>query len=128
MGEVLYAPVDVVLGQGRQREVVQPDILWVSGSRKEIIKEQEIQGAPDLVVEILSPGTEERDRGYKKALYGRYGVRELWILDPGAETVEVYVPSTHEVVLQASVHRGEILTTRLLPGLRIDTSEVFAQG
>lgn len=127
LGEVFYAPVDVVLGQGKQREVVQPDILWVSRGRREIVTEQEIQGAPDLVVEILSPGTEERDRGYKKALYARYGVQECWIVDPVTQTIEIHVPSTEGIDLRASFQKGEILTSHLLRGLQLDTSEVFAQ-
>lgn len=127
LGEVFYAPVDVVFGQGKQREVVQPDILWVSQDRKDIITEQEIQGAPDLVVEVLSPGTEEQDRGYKKALYARFGVREYWIVDPGAQTIEIHVPSSRGVELHASFHKGEILTSPLLHGFQLDTSEVFAE-
>lgn len=127
LGEVFDAPVDVVFGQGKQREVVQPDILWVSRERKDIVTEQEIQGAPDLIVEILSPGTEERDRGYKKALYARYGVKECWIVDPIAQTIEIHVPTAREVVLHASFQKGEILSSPLLGGLRIDTTEVFAR-
>ena len=80
LGEVLGAPLDVVFGKGDEREVVQPDIIFISNERKDIATEQEIQGAPDLVVEILSPGTEQRDRNYKKSLYSRYNVLEYWIV------------------------------------------------
>lgn len=90
LGEVLYAPVDVVFGKGNDREVVQPDIIFISNERSDIATEQEIQDAPDLVVEILSPGTEERDRNYKKSLYSRYNVLEYWIVDPTAETIDIY--------------------------------------
>ena len=127
LGEIFYAPVDVVFGQGDQREVVQPDILWISRERNDIITEQEIQGAPDLVIEILSPGTEERDRGYKKALYARHGVKECWIVDPVAQTIELYVPDELGIKLHASFRNGETLTSPLLPGLQLDTSEIFAQ-
>ncbi len=71
LGVVLDSPIDVVFGQGDDREVVQPDIFYISHRRRDIIIEDEIQGAPDLIVEIISPGTEKRDLGYKKHLYGR---------------------------------------------------------
>ena len=90
VGEVLDSPVDVVLGEADAREVVQPDILLVAKERLSIIAEEEVRGAPDLVVEILSTGTEHRDRGYKKILYGRYGVREYWIVDPADRAIEVH--------------------------------------
>jgi Uma2 family endonuclease len=127
LGEIFLAPVDVVFGQGDQREVVQPDILWVSRERQGIVTEQEIQGAPDLVIEILSPGTEERDRGYKKALYARYGVKECWIVDPVVQTIEVHVPDALGIALHALFRIGEIFSSPLLLGFEFDTSEVFAQ-
>ncbi|MGH8569737.1 MAG: Uma2 family endonuclease [Gammaproteobacteria bacterium] len=99
LGSVLYSPVDVVFGVGKDREVVQPDILFISRGRVAIIAPAEIQGAPDLVVEVLSPGTEERDRGYKRHLYGRYGVLEYWIIDPEVETVEVIRAAGNEFEL-----------------------------
>jgi len=85
LGIIIYAPFDVHLGDN----VVQPDILFVSKERSYVITEEEIKGAPDLVIEILSPATAERDRTYKKVLYARYGVSEYWIVDPGKKTIEV---------------------------------------
>ena len=85
LGIIIYAPFDVHLGEN----VVQPDILFVSKKRSYVITEEEIKGAPDLVIEILSPATAERDRTYKKVLYARYGVSEYWIVDPGKKTIEV---------------------------------------
>jgi len=77
---VFDSPVDVVFGQGVDREVVEPDIPFINHVRLDIVTREEIReeirGAPDLVVEILSPGTEERGRGYKKVLFSRCGVRE----------------------------------------------------
>ncbi|HEX5421124.1 MAG TPA: Uma2 family endonuclease [Gammaproteobacteria bacterium] len=87
-GYVLHAPLDVVLGGGSERSVVQPDIIFIAKERASIITDQEVIGAPDLVVEILSPGTAKRDRGAKKALYERSGVREYWAVDPALESVE----------------------------------------
>ena len=113
-GEMLYAPIDVVLGTGDEREVVQPDLILVAKSRLAIITEQEVCGAPDLVVEILSPGTEDRDRGYKKVLYARYGVQEYWIVDPSKRCIEVYVPSRTGFVRKAAYSGDEPLESPLL--------------
>jgi Uma2 family endonuclease len=125
LGSVLDSPVDVVFGEGAAREVAQPDIVFIGRARANIIKEAEIQGAPDLVVEILSPGTEVRDRGYKQHLYGRYGVREYWIVDPESETVEVYRMTQATFDLAARCTVDDALTTPLFPGLSIDLEEVF---
>ena len=88
MGLVMSAPVGVefpATGEG-----VQPDIVFVARSRSAIIGEDWIRGAPDLVVEILSPSTARRDRGIKLRLYERQGVEEYWIVDLDAEAVEVW--------------------------------------
>ena len=125
LGRVYYAPLDVVLGEGAEREVVQPDIFFISKERYEIIAEEEIRGAPDLVVEILSPGTEDRDRHYKKTLYARYGVREYWIVDPEAKAVELHALGERGFELIKTYKHGETLSSPLLAGLAVDLEEVF---
>lgn len=87
-GELLHAPVGVEFPA--TEEGVQPDILFISNARREIVAEDWLRGAPDLVVEILSPSTAARDRGIKRRLYERQGVAEYWIVDPDAEAVEVW--------------------------------------
>ena len=124
LGEVWFAPLDVVLSN---HDVAQPDILFVSNSRSSIVTEANIQGAPDLVVEILSPGTATYDRGYKQALYSRHGVREYWLVDPEAETVEVLAEGAPALLLHATHRRGEGLTSPLFPGLAIDLEQVFGR-
>ena len=125
LGWVYDAPLDVVLGQGDEREVVQPDIFFISKEGVEIIAEEEIRGAPDLVVEIISPGTEDRDRHYKKTLYARHGVVEYWIVDPDAKTVEVYKLGEKGFELVRAYKESEVLESPLLPGLEVDLKEVF---
>ena len=88
LGEVLHAPVGVefaATGEG-----VQPDIVVIATARSSIIDRDWIRGAPDIVVEILSPTTQRRDRGIKLKLYGSQGVAEYWIVDPDARAVEVW--------------------------------------
>ena len=125
LGEVYHAPLDVVLGEGDEREVVQPDIFFISKEREKVITEEEVRGAPDLVVEIISPGTVERDRGYKKTLYARHGVKEYWIVDSKEKAVEVYALGAKGFELVKVYKAGEILESPLLPGLRVDLREVF---
>ena len=85
-GHIYAAPFDVVLSD---TDVVQPDLLFVSNERAHIITDENVQGAPDLVVEILSPSTAERDKTFKRSLYAKHGVKEYWLVDTDAETVTV---------------------------------------
>jgi len=87
-GEMLHAPIGVEFpstGEG-----VQPDIVVIAAARRAIIDRDWIRGAPDIVVEILSPTTQRRDRGIKLKLYGSQGVAEYWIVDPEARAIEVW--------------------------------------
>lgn len=122
LGVVRLAPYDVVLSN---YDVFQPDILFVSNERRNLITEANIQGAPDLVVEILSPSTEQYDRGYKQTLYGRHGVREYWIVDPAAETVEVLTESEEGLKLTSTYGLTDTLVSPLLPGLTVDLGQIF---
>ncbi len=122
LGEVIVAPCDVVLSRF---DVVQPDILFVRADRLSIVGEKNVQGAPDLVVEVLSPSTEERDREMKAKLYARSGVRELWIVDPTAKTVELYAGSGGAFRRDALFAVADTVTSPLLPGLEIPLARVF---
>lgn len=86
LGLVLNAPMDVVLSD---EDVVQPDIIFISNERKGILTKENIRGAPDLLVEILSPSNAKRDLVIKKKIYAKFAVREYWIVDPEAKTAEV---------------------------------------
>ena len=125
LGEVFIAPYDVFLSD---YDVVQPDILFVSNARSGIITEANIQGAPDLVVEVLSPGTARYVLGYKQTLYSRHGVREYWQVDPEADTIGVLTPSEEGLVVSATYQRGQVMTSPLPEGLVIDLEQVFHQA
>ncbi|MFW6207033.1 MAG: Uma2 family endonuclease [Gemmatimonadota bacterium] len=130
-GEVLKAPIGVefpATGEG-----VQPDLLFVSEERKGIVAPEWLKGAPDLVVEILSPTTEERDRGLKRELYERQGVRQYWIVGPDEDAVEVW-SFGGEAPRDDAPARHDRFTDRLPVRLggevvgEIDLEEVFRRG
>ena len=122
MGYVYTAPFDVVLSD---TDVVQPDLLFVSRERRQIITDDNIQGAPDVVVEILSQSTAERDRTYKRSLYARYGVQEYWIADPETRTVEVLRLGERGFESEETYGVGQTLVSPQLEGLNISLDEVF---
>ena len=80
LGEVFFAPCDVILSSDN---VFQPDILFVRKDRLGMVSDLNLEGPPDLAIEILSPGTRTKDLEVKRRIYARYGVREYWIADPG---------------------------------------------
>jgi len=122
LGQILDAPCDVVLSRF---DVLQPDIFFVSSSRLAIIGEKFITGAPDLVVEVLSPGTRRRDRISKAKRYARFGVREMWIADPDRKTIEVFVNTGDGFRREALYDGDRVLRSPLLPGLEIPIARVF---
>ncbi len=122
LGQVRPAPRDVLLAED---SVVQPDLLFISRGRISISGMQFVEDAPDLVVEVLSPGTESRDRNLKATLYARHGVNEFWIVDPESESVEVR-RLTDDGYLPAEVHRSGEISTSQIPGLVVRLGEVFS--
>ena len=124
LGTLLYAPYDIVLSD---HDTVQPDILFVAREREHlVITERNARAAPDLAVEILSPSTADKDRGYKRMLYGRHGVTEYWLVDPMAETVEIHRLQGDILIPTRTFGRNETLRSELFPGLEIDLDEVFS--
>jgi Uma2 family endonuclease len=122
LGEVIYAPCDVVLSK---TDVLQPDILFVAADRRSIIGEKYISGPPDLVVEVLSPATADRDTEVKTKIYARFGVKEMWIADPDAKTVAVLTNSGEGFRREGLFRQGELLRSPLLPALTIPLDEIF---
>jgi len=122
LGELHLAPLDVVLSN---EDVVQPDILFISREHFHIITERNIQGAPDLVIEILSSTTAERDKGLKRKLYSKYGVKEYWIVDPEERSIEVMKLGEAGFETAGVYGKGEILVSPLLKGFRLNSGEIF---
>lgn len=110
--------------------MVQPDLLFFSTARAAAVTAQNAQGAPDLVVEILSPSSRRLDESTKLELYERAGVAEYWLVDPELETVKLYRREGDRGFApprELALERREELTSPLLPGLTLDLAEVFAE-
>lgn len=122
LGVVVRAPCDVLLSDA---DVVQPDVMFISKSRQSMIKEHNIDGAPDLVVEVLSPTTTERDRGVKLKLYERAGIPEYWLISPEARTIEVLGLSEGSYTCVGLYGAHDILSSPLLPSLQIPVQDIF---
>jgi len=124
LGRVCTAPLDVVLSDF---DVVQPDLLYISQERLDLVTETNLQGAPDLVIEILSNSTRRVDETAKLDLYDRFGVEEYWMADRLGQAVRVYrrSPAGLRLIAELSARRGDVLTTPLLPGLSIPLEDLF---
>jgi len=121
LGRVFVAPFDAVLSD---ETVLQPDVLFVAAENLAKIRDR-LYGAPDLAVEVLSAANAERDRIVKRDLYARYGVREYWIVDPDARTLEVMVLERGAFRLLGIFGAGDRLASPLLGDLDLPVSELF---
>jgi len=124
-GQLFAAPFDV---QFSDLDVVEPDLLYISRERAGILTDTHVHGAPDLVVEILSPGTRKTDEVNKRKLYARFDVREYWVVDPELDAIKVYrrVEGTFTRAAELSSEHDDVLTTPLLPGFSVKLADVFA--
>ncbi len=121
LGAVVTAPMDVHLAE---TEAYQPDILFISNERSDIIEER-IEGAPDLIVEILSPSTGYYDLTHKKRIYRETGVREYWIVDPMEQTVEVLWNAGEAFETHEQARGADLVHSRLLEGFSIALEDLF---
>ncbi len=122
-GEVFSAPLDVILGN-LESVVLQPDLLFVSTERAGIIQSY-IYGAPDLVVEIISPSSVVRDSVIKKDLYEAHGVREYWLLDPANRAIEVFVLENNRYRLDNYALSTGPVRSVVLPGFEVQAETIF---
>lgn len=126
LGEVFIAPLDVVLRAERPATVLQPDVLFISAAREDIIRGG-VHGAPDLAVEVVSPGSARTDGVVKCALYAAHGVREYWLVWPEEARIDVFVPGEGgSYGPPRELGGGDRLETPLLPGFSLEVSRVFA--
>jgi Uma2 family endonuclease len=127
LGRVILSPMDVVLSDA---DVVEPDLLVVSGDQQGIITRANLQGAPALAVEVLSPSTRRRDERVKRRLFDEHGVREYWLVDPDARAITVYRRAPDGSFPQVALlvaDRGDQLGTPLLPGWTLPLPALFAE-
>ena len=122
IGEVFIAPLDVYLSDVN---VFQPDVIFVSHPRRRIITDHGIDGAPDLAAEILSPSSARYDKGSKRKIYARTGVKELWLIDPEARLIHIYSLAKNAETPVATHGMDAVFKTALLPGLRIKAEAIF---
>ena len=122
LGKLYAAPLDVYFDE---ETVIEPDLLFVAKDRFSIIEKQRIKGAPDLVVEVLSPSTEERDRGFKFKRCAQEGVKEYWLVDPDRRAVDVYTLTLKGYELFGKFGGDQTVKSKILPGLSFTASEVW---
>lgn len=124
VGECYLAPFDVHFSD---KDVLCPDLSFFSTDRIHLLSDRGAEGAPDLVVEVLSPATARRDRKEKREIYTRHGVRELWLVNTELETIEVFdltkQPDQPVSVLENGTHPA--ITTPVLPGFSMALADVF---
>jgi Uma2 family endonuclease len=127
IGRLFFAPFDVVFSDF---DVVEPDLLFVSKARQaDVLTAKHVRGAPDLVVEIGSPSTRQRDETIKRRLYERFGVQEYWVVDPDLDEIRVYRLESSRFVRTAllAMEQGDVLTSPLFDGLELSLAEIFAE-
>ena len=123
IGELFSAPFDVVLSF---IDVVVPDLIYLSKARAHLLTAKNLQGAPDLVIEILSPPTRPRDERLKRDLYERVGVEEYWLVDPDRDAVTIYRRDGAEFLPPVRFEKEAVVTTPFLPGFELPLTRVLA--
>lgn len=124
LGRFLIAPTDVLLSP---HDIVQPDLLFISNERASIAREKNVQGAPDLVIEILSKSSARLDKILKLKAYERWGVEAYWLFDPFRRGVQPWARAGEALRPQPflSAAGGDALTSSLLPGFELPLAELF---
>jgi Uma2 family endonuclease len=123
LGEIFFAPIDVFLDD---YNVPQPDLVFVSQAKKNIITQDGIMGVPDLVVEIISPTSHSHDRGKKMKLYKKYQISEYWLIDPNSQTVEVYFYENNDYDLISSAVKQGLIQSKLLIDFQLEVASLFS--
>ena len=122
LGEIYVAPSDVIFTKDT---ILNPDIYYVSRERMGILTDQGAEGAPDLVVEVLSPSTAKLDLGRKREIYAESCVKEMWVVSPKTNAVEIYRFSENPEAPVAVIGSSGSLTSLIFPGLVISVGDLF---
>ena len=123
IGQALFAPIDVFFDQYNK---AQPDLLFISEARSFIIDlKNGIMGAPDLIVEIISPSSIKIDRFDKKQMYKEFAVKEFWLIDPKNQTIEIYTFENNDYTLHQFLEVQGKIDSTVLKGLDLEFKEVF---
>jgi len=120
-GIVFYAPMDLYLDR---KNVYQPDLIYISKEKRNIITNRGVEGIPDLIIEIISPSNSYTDRNQKKNGYQQFGVTEYWIVDPANATLEIYAGNSWDVPVLYLAEDGEVASS-VLRDLKFDLKEIF---
>ena len=123
LGETRIPPFDVYIDE---HNTFQPDLLFVSSDRRHIIDSRGVTGSPDVVVEVLSESTRQRDLNVKMPVYARNGVREMLAVDLTAETISKYVGDGQAMTLERVYNAEDVLTSEVMPGVAIELGPIFA--
>ncbi len=121
-GKVYVAPLEIYFDDDN---VPQPDVMWIAATNLHVIGEKRLEGAPDLIVEVLSPSTAKADKETKFHLYEKYMVREYWILDPVYQLIEVWPLINGKFVRQGAYGSGDTFQSAVLSGQTIEVSMIF---
>jgi len=121
LGELAYAPVDVVLDS---ENVVQPDLLFMAKANLSILQTRGVFDAPDLLIELISPSSVRRDRYVKKELYARFGVKEYWIVDTSNKALEIWKLQNRLYELHCMIEEKGKVTSAVLTDFEFDLSEI----
>jgi Uma2 family endonuclease len=123
IGQAFFSPIDVFFDDYNN---TQPDLLFISSARSFIIDlENGIMGAPDLIVEIISPSSIKIDRFDKKEMYKKFAVKEFWLIDPKNQTLEIYSFEKDDYKLHQFLERDGMIDSLVLKGLEVDANDLF---
>lgn len=120
-GQLVFAPTDLYIDE---INVLQPDLMFISEAKQHIITKRGVEGAPNLVVEVLSPSNSFIDRNTKKKMYMEIGVQEYWLIDPVNQTLELYTSSDLNTPRLYLVETGEV-TSSIFPNKSFEFAEIF---
>ncbi len=122
IGKIFVAPLDVYFSE---TEVYQPDIILLLTESFSKMKENKIEGAPDLVMEVLSPSTAYYDLKHKKSIYEKNGVKEYWIVDPMEKTIEIFELQNGKFTSRGELSKNEIAKSKLIIGMEVSLETIF---